>query len=455
MNSAFAPPLHGRSFGLRLDTLIRLRWLAVTGQIAALVVVSLLLGFPLPVSSCLAVILLSALVNVLLRIKYPVARRLSDAAAGPLLAYDLLQLTALLYLTGGLKNPFALLYLAPVMISATALAWSTTVLLGILAAACAGAVGLWASPLPWAGEAAPVLPDLYLAGIWVALTVSIGFIGLHAWRVAEEARELADALAATELVLAREQHLSAIDGLAAAAAHELGTPLSTIALVVKEMQRAMPPGAPYADDVALLRDQVSRCRDILQTLTSLSSGDAPFDRMPVRQLLEEVVEPHRDFGIAIVINAPGRPSDPVIDRNPGLLYGLGNLVENAVDFARARVDIAAEWTPSSLVIVVEDDGPGFSPEVSARIGQPYVTSRGRDRLEERQDADEESGLGLGFFIAKTLLERTGASLTFENRPLPATGASIRITWPRRALAIEMDHDATKGRGADYSATEGA
>lgn len=449
MNAAFAPPLHGRSFGLRVDTLIRLRWLAITGQIAALVVVSLLLGFSLPISSCLAVVILSALVNVLLRVKYPVARRLSDAAAGPLLAYDLLQLTALLYLTGGLKNPFVLLYLAPVMISATALAWSTTVLLGILAAACAGAVGLWARPLPWAGDAVPVLPDLYLAGIWVALTVSIGFIGLHAWRVAEEARELADALAATELVLAREQHLSAIDGLAAAAAHELGTPLSTIALVVKEMQNSMPPDNPYAEDVALLRDQVSRCRDILQTLTSLRSGDAPFDRMPIRQLLEEVVEPHRNFGITIAIEAVEHGDDPVIDRNPGLLYGLGNLVENAVDFARNRVDIAAQWTPSSLVIVVQDDGPGFSPEVSARIGQPYVTSRARDRQEE----DEESGLGLGFFIAKTLLERTGASLTFTNRPPPDTGALIRITWPRHALALETEHDATNGRGAGYSASK--
>lgn len=451
MNPAFAPPLHGRSFGLRLDTLIRLRWLAVTGQIAALVVVNLLLAFPLPISSCLAVVILSALVNVLLRAKYPVARRLSDAEAGPLLAYDLLQLTALLYLTGGLKNPFALLYLAPVMISATALAWSTTVLLGILAALCAGTVGLWARPLPWAGLDVPVLPDLYLAGIWVALTVSIGFIGLHAWRVAEEARELAEALAATELILAREQHLTAIDGLAAAAAHELGTPLSTIALVVKEMQHAMPPGAPYAEDVALLRDQVGRCRDILQKLTSLRSGDAPFDRMPVRLLLEEVVEPHRNFGITIAVEVAEKPDDPVIARNPGLLYGLGNLVENAVDFAATQVDIAAEWTPSSFVILVQDDGPGFSPEVSARIGQPYVTSRAR----ERQDPDEESGLGLGFFIAKTLLERTGATLTFENRPPPETGASIRITWPRRALAIEMDSDAAKGRGNGASGSEAA
>ena len=449
MSTAFVTPPHGRAFGLRLDTIIRLRWLAVSGQIAALVAVNLGLGFPLPLTPCLAVVGLSALVNVLLRLKYPGAHRLGDAAAGPLLAYDVLQLTALLYLTGGLKNPFVLLYLAPVMISATALSWSTTVLLGILAVACAGAVGLWARPLPWAGTDLPVLPDLYLAGIWVSLTVAVGFIGLHAWRVAEEARELADALAATELVLAREQHLSAIDGLAAAAAHELGTPLSTIALVVKEMQRSMDASSPYAEDVALLRDQVNRCRDILQTLTSLQAGDAPFDRMPLALLLEEVVEPHRNFGITIDVAVKEDPDAPVIARNPGLLYGLGNLVENAVDFAATRVDIAAQWSPAGLDIVVADNGPGFSPEVSGRIGQPYVTSRARDRQEgELDQQDGESGLGLGFFIAKTLLERTGATLTFQNRFPPETGAVIRIHWPRKALAIETDGGATKGRGSD-------
>ena len=446
MASGLVSSHQGRSFGLRLDTLIRLRWLAVAGQVAALVVVKFILGFPVPLGVSLAVVCLSGVLNILLRLKYPAAQRLGDEAAGPILAYDVLQLTALLYLTGGLKNPFVLLYLAPVMISATALAWSTTVLLGVVAAACAGVVGLWAQPLPWVGEPVPLLPDLYLAGIWVALVVAIGFIGMHSWRVAEEARELGDALAATELVLAREQHLSAIDGLAAAAAHELGTPLSTIALVVKEMQRQVKPGDAFEEDIGLLRDQVRRCRDILQTLTSLRSGDAPFDRMPLRLLLEEVVEPHRDFGITIAIHVADSPHEPVIARNAGLLYGLGNLVENAVDFARSQVDIAAQWTPSGLSITLRDDGPGFAPEVIARIGQPYVTSRARDRTAP----DEESGLGLGFFIAKTLLERTGASLSFENRPVPETGALIKITWPRNAVAMDVDSDATNGRNSAYS-----
>ncbi|MGQ3672331.1 ActS/PrrB/RegB family redox-sensitive histidine kinase [Xanthobacter sp. TB0136] len=441
MTPAFATPLQGRSAGLRLDTLIRLRWLAVAGQLVAVVVVHFALGFHLPIMLCLALVALSALVNVALRMKYPVARRLGDDAAGALLAYDVLQLTALLYLTGGLKNPFVLLYLAPVMISATALARTTTILLGILVAICAGAVGLWAKPLPWYDGTPFILPNLYLAGVWVAVIVAIGFIGIYSWRVTEEARELGNALAATELVLAREQHISALDGLAAAAAHELGTPLSTIALVVKEMQRSIPPDSPHGEDVALLRDQVNRCRDILQTLTSLRSGDAPFDRMPVRLLLEEVVEPHRNFGISIIIDVPEDADRPVIARNPGLLYGLGNLVENAVDFASGKVEISAAWTPTSLVIIVQDDGPGFSPEVSARIGQPYVTSRARDR----QEPDEESGLGLGVFIAKTLLERTGATLSFGNKPAPAAGARIKITWPRSALAIEMEDNARTQR----------
>lgn len=433
MPSALTVSPNVRALGLRLDTLIRLRWLAVGGQTAAILMVYLGLGFALPLLPCLAVVALSGVINLILRLRFPIARRLSDGAAGPLLAYDVLQLTALLYLTGGLKNPFALLFLAPVMISATALSWTTTMLLGVFAVACAGVVGLWYQPLPWLGPGAPVLPDLFLAGTWVALSVAIAFIGLHSWRVAEEARELADAFAATELVLAREQHLSQLDGLAAAAAHELGTPLATIALVVKEMERASGVDDPRADDIALLRDQVKRCRDILKKLTSLSSADAPFDRMPLSQLLEEVVEPHRNFGISILITLPAdRTEEPILNRNPGLIYGIGNLVENAVDFASSQVELEALWTTTHMQITVKDDGPGFSPEISERIGQPYVTSRTYDR----EDADEESGLGLGFFIAKTLLERSGAALWVENRMPPAHGAQIHISWLRTTATIE-------------------
>ncbi|CAA0107755.1 Sensor histidine kinase RegB [Starkeya nomas] len=452
MSLSLDHPIGERFFGLRLDTLIRLRWLAISGQTLAIVFVEWVLGFSLPIGACLAVVALSAWLNLALRLRNPGARRLSDAEAAWLLAYDILQLAALLFLTGGLANPFALLFLAPVLISATALSPRTTVLLGVLAAVCAALVGLWQMPLPWAGSGhlvgtAPLLPPLYLVANWLALAIAIAFMGVHAWRVAEETRELSEALAATELVLAREQHLSALDGLAAAAAHELGTPLATITVVAKELARSLPPDNPVSDDVRLVSEQAERCRAILRTLTSLGAGDAPFDRMPISHILEDVVAPHRNFGITIAVTLPARAAEgsdePIIARNPGLLYGLGNIVENAVDFAESRVNIVANWTGEDVTITITDDGPGFPPELIDSIGAPYVTSRGRHRW--RRDVEPESeegqqGLGLGVFIAKTLLERSGAELAFVNRPPPAHGASVSVRWLRRLIDISGERD---------------
>ncbi len=251
---------------------------------------------------------------------------------------------------------------------------------------------------------------------------------MHAWQVTEEARQLADALAATELVLEREQHLSQLDGLAAAAAHELGTPLSTITVIAKELALAIPPDSKHADDVRLLNEQAHRCREILAKLTELSQTGDPYERMKLSTLLEEVVAPHRDFGVAInVALSAGDAAEPVGGRNPAILYGLGNLLENAVDFARERVDVAASWSGKDVAVTITDDGPGFAPEIMDRIGEPYVSSRRRDR--QGLDA-EASGLGLGFFIAKTLLERSGATLDFENRRFPERGAVIRVRWGR-------------------------
>ena len=458
MSLSLDRPIGERYFGLRLDTLIRLRWLAISGQTLAIVVVQWLLGFTLPIGACLGVVALSGWLNLALRVRNPGARRLSDSEAAWLLAYDILQLAALMFLTGGLANPFALLFLAPVLISATALSPRSTILLGVLAAGCAAFVGLWHMPLPWTHSEAlgtgPVLPAVYLAAIWCALAIAIAFIGVHTWRVAEETRELSEALAATELVLAREQHLSALDGLAAAAAHELGTPLATITVVAKELARSLPPDSPMADDIRLLGEQSERCRAILRTLTSLGSGDAPFDRMPISHILEEVVEPHRNFGIAIAVTLPGDMSDePVIARNPGLLYGLGNIVENAVDFAADSVTIVASWTPRILTITVTDDGPGFPPELIDSIGAPYITSRGKHRWRREEQDSEESreGLGLGVFIAKTLLERSGAELTFINRAAPSHGAEVSVRWQRHLVDISGDQGSNSGNRAEHAA----
>lgn len=414
---------------LRLDTLVRLRWLAVIGQSAAVAGVHFGLGFPLPFGACFLVIAASALVNLGLRIGYPASFRLGDNAAALLLGFDILQLAALLYLTGGLQNPFALLFLAPVLISATALPPQRTLLLGGLAVGSASILALTHRPLPWAGETL-AFPFLYVTGVWTAILLGVAFTGVYAWRVAEEARQLAQALSATELVLTREQHLSQLDGLAAAAAHELGTPLATIALVAKELDHALPKEGPIADDIKLLREQVDRCRGILSKLTSLDDEEQPgfLETMTITHLLEEIAEPQRSLGIPIFVVTSGEKPEPMCRRSPGLLYGLGNILENAADFAEKGVQIEARWDAAEVRIDIRDDGPGFAPEVLLRGGEPYVTTRGRNRRDAASAG--AGGLGLGLFIAKTLIERSGAKLTLTNNQPPARGAVVRIAWAR-------------------------
>lgn len=413
---------------VRLDTLVRLRWLAVIGQSTAVLVVYVGLEFPLPIWACLAVIALSAWLNVALRLRFHLTQRLEPDRAAWLLAFDIAELAVLIFLTGGLQNPFAFLFLGPVLLSATALPPRFTIMLGAFAVACATVLVFVHYPLPWDVEEPLSLPPIYMMGVWLSILLAIGFIGVYAWQITEESRQLADALAATELVLTREQHLSQLDGLAAAAAHELGTPLSTISVIAKELENAIPADAPHGEDVRLLRSQATRCRDILAKLTELSSSGEPFDRTPLTSLIEEVVAPHRNFGVDIDVTVPDdRSGEPVGARNPAILYGLGNLLENAVDFAREHVDVVAQWDSDTIEVAISDDGPGFAPDILDRIGEPYVTSR---RRKQGKNDDEPTGLGLGFFIAKTLLERSGAKLSFANRSAPLHGAVVTLQWNR-------------------------
>jgi two-component system sensor histidine kinase RegB len=388
------------------------------------------LEFEVPIWACLAVIALSALLNVALRIGFRETQWLEPDRAAWLLGFDIAELAALLYLTGGLENPFAFLLLGPVLISATALPPRMTLLIGTFAMVCATVLVFVHYDLPWDAEDPLQLPEIYMVGVWLSILLAIGYIGVYTWQIAEEARQLSDALAATELVLAREQHLSQLDGLAAAAAHELGTPLSTITVVVREIERALDPKSPHAEDVKLLREQAQRCREILAKITELPTGE-PFDRTPLSALIEEAVAPHRNFGIAIGVTLPpDRTSEPAGARNPAIRYGLGNLIENAVDFAHRRVEIFAQWTDEEVSITISDDGPGFAPEVVDRLGAPYVTHRRPGSRGPEGEEDAVFGLGLGFFIAKTLLERSGAKLSLTNQAPPLHGATISVTWSR-------------------------
>lgn len=416
-----------RARQLRVDTLVRLRWLAVAGQSLAILVVHLVLDFPVPLGLAFAAIAASVWLNIGLRLRYGVNHRLEDGPATVLLAYDLLQLTALLYLTGGLQNPFALLFLAPIMISAVSLSVQRTLALVGLVVAAASFLAFFYLPLPWAPGEELSFPLLYRSGVWLALVCGAIFVAGYAFRVANEARRLSDALTATELVLTREQHLTQLDGLAAAAAHELGTPLATITIIARELRKASGETGPYADDIALLEQEVLRCRGILAKLASMGAEDAAdWQSMSLHHLLEEVAEPYRHFGVDLRIDVRGEGPEPRCVRNPGIIYGLGNLIENAVDFAASEARIEARWTPGAVRVEVADDGPGFSPEVLVKLGEPYVTTRSI----ERRARDEEGGLGLGLFIAKTLLERSGAIVSMSNAESPAVGAKIAIAWPR-------------------------
>lgn len=452
---------------LRLRTLVLTRWMAVVGQTITILFVYFGLGYDLPIVPALLTVGASVALNIAVTVRYPFSKRLSDTEAARYLAYDTLQLAVLLFLTGGLHNPFSLLMLAAVTISAAILSVRSTVWLGALSLVCVsllmfvhlplpwegivekgtrGVILMFVHlPLPWAGGEHP-LSHLYVFGIWTALVVGMGFFSMYILRVAEEGRRMSDALTETQMALAREQRLSAVGGLAAAAAHELGTPLGTIALVAKEMSRELPADSPHAEDLRLLISQSDRCRDILARLTLGPEKEhgSPFYRLPWVTLVESAARPHRREGIEVDVeidpaNAPqgvgatggtagNKVDQPVVPHKLEIVHGLGNLIENAVDFATSRVSVTAGWSESEVRIEIADDGPGFAHDILGALGEPYVSTR-RD----------SEGMGLGVFIAKTLLERTGAEVGFGNRR--GGGARIVITWPRAMLEAQSSKPA--------------
>ena len=424
-------PVFGR---VRLRTLILLRWLAVAGQTLTVLFVHYGLGFDLPVGPCLGVIAASAWVNAWLTLALPTQRFAKDWEAFAQLAYDVIQLMVLLALTGGLTNPFAIMLVAPVVIAVAALPLVWWLTLASVALVGSAVVAVFHLPLPWSG-ARPELPGLYLVALWVALVIAIAFTAVYAWRVGREAKRMGTALAATQTVLAREQRLSALGALSAAAAHELGTPLATIQLTAREMERAIT-DETLREDAELLVSQAQRCRDILKRLSQTQeASDQRHDRLGLREALEEAAAPLHDLGAEIVTHLdapPDEPEIPVMRRRAEILYAVGNFIENAVDFAQSRVDLTAGWDEKTIVFTIADDGPGFPPDILAKLGEPYVTTR--------RVTPGSGGLGLGVFIAITLTERLDGAVRFENASTRG-GAVVRVVFPRDALQAPPLFDA--------------
>ena len=314
---------------------------------------------------------------------------------------------------------------APITLAASSLPWRFAASLAAFAGACALALALWSLPLPWRPDQAFSVPIVYRLGAAAGICAGIAFTAGYGWLSARQARRMELALHVTQAVLAREQRLSALGGLAAAAAHELGTPLATLSVVAKELAREGPES--IREDVRLLLSQTERCREILRRLTETPDAeDAVHARMSLVQLLHEVIEPHIGAPVrveAVVTGAPGATA-PDVRRMPEVLRAMTSLVDNAVDFAASDVLITARFDQSSVSIEVRDDGPGFAPDVLGKLGQPYVTSRPSGE----NSRSSHSGMGLGFFIAKTLLERTGARLEFKNGK--GGGAIVAARWSR-------------------------
>lgn len=435
--AASAPDRRADESGqVQLRTLVFIRWVAVAGQAATLLLVHYGLGFDLPILPALLVVASSAALNGVVLLRHGRAARLGDGDAALYLAFDVLQLSLLLFLTGGLRNPFDLLLLAPVTVSASILSMRSTVGLSVLAIACVSLLAVLHLPLPWKGGA-PDLPPLYLVAKWAAVVCAILFIAAYVGQVALEARRMSGALAETQLALAREQRMSALGGLAAAAAHELGSPLATIAVVAREIARDLPPDSPLAEDMELLLSQTARCRDILAELARRPEADGGdrFLRLPLADLVDEAAAPHGrpEVGLEIVAGRTQGP-EPQLARTPEIVHGLGNLLANAIQFAASRVDVLLAWNDRDVQVTIADDGPGFPPYLLGRLGEPYLSGR----------SGTGEHMGLGIFIARTLLERTGATVSFANR---RRGAEVVVRWPRAIL--EGGGDAAKyGTGSE-------
>ena len=435
-----------RSNWVRLRTLILLRWMAIGGQLTAITVADRFYGVDLPLGLCYGAVGASIIANLFSVFLFPENKRLTEMEALLTLLFDLTQLSFLIFITGGLTNPFALLVLAPVTISASALDLRTTIFLGLSAILLVTIAGITHIPLRFDDGSKLLIPGLFAFGFWLSIVIGIVFLGLYSRRVAMEIRSMSDALLATQMALAREQKLTDLGGVVAAAAHELGTPLATIKLVSAELMSELKDRPDLLEDARLIRDQADRCRDILRDMGRAGKDDLHLRQAPLSAALREAAEPHMARGKTVLFAvAPAEGSSdrqPTILRRPEIIHGLRNLIQNAVDFARSTVWIEADWTDKSISVRILDDGDGFPPNVIGRIGDPFVRARRSDQ--DTATRPDYEGMGLGLFIAKTLLERSGAVLSFANATDPfltpderpeRCGAVVEAVWATADLAV--------------------
>ena len=434
-------PESKRGEWIRLRTMIFIRWVAVTGQLAAIIIAFQYFELALDLSLCFFAVGLSALANIVASLFFPESKRLSELENVFMILFDLFQLAFLLFLTGGLNNPFSFLLVAPVVVSAAALKKKSTIIIGSAAVLIVTLLSHFFVPLETLSGKTLTIPDIFLFGNWVAISTGIVFLAFYSNRVTSELNTMSDALFATQAALSREQKLTDLGGVVAAAAHELGTPLATIKLTSSELIEELKNFPELHDDAMLIRDQADRCGNILNSMGGAGKDDLQMHQTLLAEIIREAAEPHSQRGVTIETKISdghkGGIDEPYIIRRPEIIHGLRNMIQNAVDFATSKVWVESSWTKESITITISDDGYGYPPNLLGRLGDPFLGAKiGK---ENRQGYE---GMGLGLFIAKTLLERTGAKISFSNgdrnqtsahSKREASGAIVEIYWPRKKV----------------------
>ena len=407
--------------------ILNIRWLALAGQLFALLFTFLVLEIQIPIGPALFVIGLSVAMNVW-QTRLTMILERGRNQSFPALIFDVIQLSALLYFTGGLLNPFAVLLLSPVVVSATLLRRRETLQLIALVAGCVSFLVFFNYPLP-VDDLRAANPDLYLIGLWMALVLSATFIGIYTWWIASRARRLDEALSEARLALAAEQQAAALGTLATAAAHRLGSPLNTITVIGHELARDITDDDPLYEDVMLLRAEIERCRVILGELDDYQSAESLDLETPVplSGLIEEILDSRLEDGAAsftIDFDERSAVPMPLVRRGPELMHALEDLLSNARDFARTKVSIMIRCTVQDVIVTINDDGPGFPAGVLARIGAPWNSSR----------RGEGAHRGLGIFIASTLIESLGGSILYGNAK--TGGGEVKVHLPLDSVAAD-------------------
>ncbi|WP_136443435.1 sensor histidine kinase RegB [Pacificoceanicola onchidii] len=436
-----------RSNWIRLRTMILLRWFAIAGQLTAIYIAREFFNLQLELGLCYLAVGVSVVGNLVAIFIFPENKRLSETENFLMVMFDLLQLCFLLYLTGGMHNPFSVLVLGPVTVSASVLSLRSTLILGLTAFLLVSGMVFFHLPLRTEMGFILRIPDLFVYGQWFAISIALVFISLYTRRITREMNSMSDALTATQMALARAQKLNDLGGVVAAAAHELGTPLATIKLTSSELADMLDDQPDLREDALLIREQADRCRDILRSMGRAGKDDLHMRFAPLIEVIREAAEPHQERGKEVIFeDGPGPGGEfaqPQILRRPEVIHGLRNLVQNAVDFAASTVWVEAIWTDDVISIRIIDDGRGFPQHLLGRIGDPFMRQRKSDA--DRKARPEYEGMGLGLFIAKTLLERSGAQLSFANASDPFSpdhvsgerrGAVVEVVWPRSKIVAE-------------------